>query len=120
MTADEALVEAIAAATEAFDAGNHAWGRFLLYVLRPYHGPPTAPDPAPLRAALQEAAISVPQHPTTSEARAFINALLIAYREAQTLTEHLPESIRTGDILTVPESFAEAIRALAPWMSDED
>jgi hypothetical protein len=119
MPSDEALAEAIAVATEAFDAGNHAWGRFLLYVLRPYHGPPPAPDPAPLRAALQEAAISVPQHPTTGEARAFIDALLIAYREAQTLTERLPATIRTGDILTVPDSFAEAIRALASWAEGE-
>lgn len=118
MTDDEPLREAIAEATAAFDAGNHAWGRYLLYVLRPYHGRPPAPDPAPVRVALQDAALSVPQRADAAEARAFAEALAVARRAVEAFIDGLPDTIRTGDVLVAPDAFTEALDALRPVLGD--
>lgn len=119
MTGADALQQAISEATAAFDAGNHAWGRFLLYVLRPYHGRPPAPDPSPVRIALQEAALAVPHTADAADLRAFLDALLIAHREVEAFIAHLPPDLRTGDVLVAPDAFAEAIAVLAPLFGPE-
>ncbi len=119
MTAEDALQEAVTEATAAFDAGNHAWGRFLLYVLRPYRGDPPAPDPSPVRAALQEAAVSVPHSTEAAELRAFLDALLAARRAVDAFIGRLPPDLRTGDVLLAPDAFAEAIGWLAPLFGVE-
>lgn len=115
MVEDVTLEDAIAEAMAAFDAGNHAWGRFFVYVLRPYQGIPPAPDPAPVRAALQEAALSVPQAVDAAEARAFHDALFAAHRELVAFIARLPEPLRAGDLLLAPDAFREAVERLQPW-----
>ena len=115
MAEDATLADAIAEATAAFDAGNHAWGRFFVYVLRPYRDIPPAPDASLVRAALQEAALSVPQAADAAEARAFHDTLLTAHRELTAFIAGLPESLRTGDLLLAPDAFWEAIERLEPW-----
>src|SRR5262245_34729870 len=116
MINETSLADAIAESTTAFDAANHAWGRYFLYVLRPYHGDPPAPDPAPVRAALQEAAISVPQTADINETRAFADALVAAYRAVESFVAALPEPLRIGDVLTVNEPLGEALAWLAPFV----
>ena len=115
MNDNDALREAISEATASFDAGNHAWGRYLLYVLRRYRGDPPAPDPAAVRAALQDAVLSVPQQPDIEDIRTFYAAIQIALREVEQFVALLPDVIRTGDILLVPEAFIEAADRLEPW-----
>jgi hypothetical protein len=112
---NDALVEAVAEAVAAFDAGNHAWGRYLLYVLRPYRGAAPAPDPGPVRAALREAALDVPHGPSLEEVRAFHDALLTVRGALAAFVATLPDALRTGDILLVPDAIAEAIAWLEPW-----
>lgn len=117
VTADD-LTDALAEATAAFDAGNHAWGRFYLYVLRRYQGEPPAPDAAPVRSALQEAALSVPQEATRAAACEFAAALAAVCGALAVFVDALPETLRTGDAVVAPESFEEALAALAPWVDD--
>lgn len=120
MNEDEALEQAIAAAIEAFDAGNHAWGRYLHYVLRPYRAAhPDAPSPARVRAAMQEAALSVPHSREREELRAFFNALLVARRALRDFIAALPGPLRTADLLMAPDAFAEAMTYLEPWLGDD-
>jgi hypothetical protein len=116
MTDQTSLPDAIAESTAAFDAANHAWGRYFLYVLRPYHGDPPAPDPSPVRSALQEAAISVPQSADIGEARAFADTLVAAYRAVESFVAALPDPLRTGDVLTVNEPLGEALAWLMPFV----
>jgi len=117
MNGDEALNQAIAAAIEAFDAGNHAWGRYLHYVLRPYRAEhPEAPSPARVRAALREAALTVPHSREREELRAFFNALLVARRPLRHFIAVLPDASRTADLLKAPDAFAEAMTYLEPWL----
>jgi hypothetical protein len=117
---NDALGQAIAAAIEAFDAGNHAWGRYLHYVLRPYRAEhPDAPSPARVRAALREAALSVPHSRDPEELRAFFNALLVARRALRDFIAALPDPLRTADLLMAPDAFAEAMTYLEPWLGDD-
>ena len=116
---ETALEQAIAEATSAFDAGNHAWGRFYLYVLRRYRGSLPAPDPAPVRTALQEAALAVPQTANAEEAWVFAEALAAALRELQAFIDALPDPLRAGDVLVAPGAFADALRALQPVLSPD-
>ncbi|MER3421186.1 MAG: hypothetical protein C4290_12000 [Chloroflexota bacterium] len=114
------LGQAIAAAIEAFDAGNHAWGRYLHYVLRPYRSEhPEAPSPVRVRAALREAALSVPHSREREELRAFYNALLLARRALRDFIAALPDPLRTADLLMAPDAFAEAMTYLEPWIGDD-
>ena len=117
MVRDDPLREDIEEAVAAFDAGNHAWGRFFVYVLRPYRGPLPAPDAAPVRAALQEAALAVPQATDLDEVRAFHAALLAIRRELTVFLALLPDPLRASDLLTAPDAFAEAIDLLDPWVN---
>ncbi len=116
MTPDGTLQSAIADAVSAFDEGNHAWGRFYLYTLRPYHGPDAAPDATPVRAALQEAALSVPAAPVVAEVRAFAVAIALAGQALEDFIDLLPPALRLPDVLDAPQAFAEAIAALQPWL----
>ena len=115
MTADDALRDALVEATAAFDASNHAWGRFFLYVLRPYRGGPPAPDPAPVRAAFQEAALLVPHSTDLEEVSAFAAAIVDTRRAVEAFTAALPAALRTGDVLLVPDALGEALEWLQPF-----
>lgn len=118
MTPDEALQAAIASAIAAFDSGNHAWGRFFAYVLRPYRGHPPAPTPAAVRAALQEAALSVPQAADAAAAYTFYAALVTARGELEAFIGGLPDPLHTADVLQAPQALAEAIGWLEPWANE--
>jgi hypothetical protein len=110
MNVDDTLREAIA----AFDAGNHAWGRFHLYTFRRYHDNPPAPGPAAVRAALQEAVLSVPHSGDEQEIREFRVAVSAALRELEAFIALLPDPLRTSDVLQAPEALAEALELLQP------
>ncbi len=103
------LVEAIA----AFDAGNHAWGRFYLYILRPYRGDPPPPDPTAVRAAFQDAVLTVPESADPEAIHEFTTAIRIASALVDAYVDVLPQSLRAGDLLSVPEALAEALASLA-------
>lgn len=118
MTRDLTLGEAIAEAIAAFDAGNHAWGRFYHYVVRRAPAGVGVPPVAPVRQALQEAALSVPRHGECEEARQFSAAIGLARQVVEVFVADLPSEQRTGDILLVAEAFREALDALEPWVAD--
>ena len=119
MTADAPLRDALVEATAAFDAGNHAWGRFFLYVLRPYRGDSPAPDPAPVRAALQQAVLLVPHSTDLEEVGAFAAAIVDTRRAVEAFTSTLPAPLRTGDVLLVPDALDEALEWLEPFADAE-
>ena len=73
----DALAEAVAEAIEAFDAANHAFGRFVTYVVRP-RNQPLPPTVQTVREALQEAALAVPHAPSVESAGEFLTALRAA------------------------------------------
>jgi hypothetical protein len=108
MTNDPAgrVREAIA----AFDAGNHAWGRFYLYTAR--RAANAVPDPSPVRTALQDAVLAVPHEGHDHQVREFRAAIAAAHRVIEAFIIEAPESLRTGDLLQVPEAFAEALELL--------
>lgn len=118
MQQDDRLNDAIAEATAAFDAGNHAWGRFWVYRLRGHPGGPPV-DAGALRAALQEAVLCVPQSPDVEQVAAFAAAIRVAKTEWETLIAQLPAELRDGDLLQAPDAFAEALGYLAPFVSDQ-
>lgn len=100
------LREAIA----AFDAGNHAWGRFYHYTLRRAAGP--APDASDVRAALQEAVLAVPHDGHDHQVREFRTAIAAARLAIENFILDAPETLRTGDLLEAPEALTEALELL--------
>jgi hypothetical protein len=103
---DDTIEEAIL----AFDAGNHAWGRYRLFVLA------TTPEAMAVstdavRDALQEAALSVPDArsgdsgPFLAAARAAFAALL-EYRRA------LPEGIQLSELNQATFALEETVAVL--------
>ncbi|HLZ68922.1 MAG TPA: hypothetical protein VKV26_03330 [Dehalococcoidia bacterium] len=100
------LAEAIA----AFDAGNHAWGRFRHFVL------PTAPaalavSTASVREALSEAAICVPDT-RPGEHQALLAALRQTRERLDAYAAALPAAVPRTELDQAAEDFGEAIALL--------
>ena len=110
--ARKALPAIVEEVTSAFDSANHAWGRYFLYVYRPYRGPATLPDATPVREALQEAAISIPVSDDPEELKLLAIALHDALTAVRALLAALPADLATGDIVVVPEALEEALSLL--------
>jgi hypothetical protein len=105
------LEDAIAEAVAAFDAANHAFGRFVTYAVRP-HNEPVPAEIQHVREALQEAAISVPQQPTVDEARIFLDALRAAYLAVDRFLAEPPSRYAVEEARPTPEALAEAMQVL--------
>jgi hypothetical protein len=105
------LEDAIAEATAAFDAANHAFGRFVTYAVRP-HNEPMPPEVQVVREALQEAAISVPQQPTVEDARSFLDALRVAYIAVDRFLTDPPSRYAVEEARPTPDALDEAIQVL--------
>ena len=97
-------------AIAAFDAGNHAWGRFYLYTLRRYTG--AVPDSSGVRTALQDAVLAVPHEGHDHQVREFRTAIAAALRAIEAFIADAPAPLRTGDLLQAPEALAEALDLL--------
>ncbi len=102
--------EALAEAVAAFDAGNHAWGRYRHFVL------PAEPGAAgvstqPVRDALREAAICVPD----AQAGDYLPLLAALRRTRVQLDAYLhalPPAVPRVELDLAAEAFAEAIELL--------
>ncbi len=105
------LDAAIAEAVLAFDAANHAFGRFVTYVVRP-HGEPIPPRVQVVREALQEAAISVPQEPSVEAACAFLGALRQAGDRLAAFLADPPGGYALEEAMQAPGAMEEAIAVL--------
>jgi hypothetical protein len=97
-------------AIAAFDAGNHAWGRFYLYTLHRYTG--AVPDVAGVRTALQDAVLAVPHEGHDHQVREFRTAIAATLRAIEIFIADAPEPLRTGDLLQAPEALAEELDLL--------
>jgi hypothetical protein len=105
------LEDAIAEATAAFDAANHAFGRFVTYAVRP-HNEPVPPEIQRVRETLQEAAISVPQQPSVEEAQSFLDALRAAYVAVEHFLSDPPSRYALEEARPTPDALDEAIQVL--------
>ena len=105
------LEDAIAEATAAFDAANHAFGRFVTYAVRP-HNEPVPAEIQRVREALQEAAISVPQQPTLEETRVFLDTLRTAYVAVAQFLSDPPGRYAVEEARPTPDALDEAIQVL--------
>ena len=104
------LDEAVAEAVAAFDAANHAVGRFVTYVVRP-----RGEIPARLhgvRELLQEAALAVPQETTRSAAAEFLVALRAARHGIADFLASPPSGYPLGEMLPAPDDLDEGIEVL--------
>lgn len=111
MTFINDLEYAIAEATAAFDAANHAFGRFVTYAVRP-HNEAVPPEVQAVRESLQEAAISVPQEATDAAAREFLGALRDAYVAVEQFLADPPGRYVLEEARPTPDALDEAIQAL--------
>jgi hypothetical protein len=102
---------AIAEATAAFDAANHAFGRFVTYVVRP-HNEPVPPSVHNVRAFFQEAALAVPREQTVEAAREFLAALRDAYDAVERFLADPPGGYALEEARPAPEALDEAIQVL--------
>lgn len=101
---------AIAEATAAFDAANHAFGRFVTYVVR-RGGRAIPPSVQTVREAFQEAAIAVPQESTTAAAAEFLPTLVAAQARLGAFFQSPPD-LALEEARPAEEALAEAIGVL--------
>jgi hypothetical protein len=111
MDEGEELDFAIAEAIAAFDAGNHAFGRFVTYVVRPQNQPIPAEVQA-VREALQEVAIAVPQETTTEAATEFLTALRAARESVARFLADPPGGYALEEARESIDTIDEAVQAL--------
>jgi hypothetical protein len=113
VTLDTAIAEAIA----AFDAANHAFGRFVTYVVR-QRSKAIPPSVRVVREALQEAAMSVPQEASAEAAAEFLGALRLAGERLAAFLAGPPAGYALEEAMQAPGALEEAIavleQALAP------
>ncbi len=103
-------VELLADAIAAFDAGNHAWGRYRHFVLGATPAA-LAVSTAPLREALSEAAICVPDA-QTGDSAALLAAIRAACDRLDAYRAALPAEVPRTELDAAAEDFAEAIALL--------
>jgi len=107
----EELGYAIEEATAAFDAANHAFGRFVTYVVRP-HNEPVPPAVQTVRESLQDGALSVPQDQTEAAAREFLGSLHTALDVVTRFLQQPPPGYALEEAMATPGALEEAIDAL--------
>jgi hypothetical protein len=105
------LDHAVQDAITAFDAANHAFGRFVTYAVRPRG--PLPPRIQAVRALLQDAALAVPQEITRPGAAEFLVALRAARQGVVDLLASPPPGYAVEEALPAPEALDEAIDLLA-------
>ena len=108
---DADLSAAIAEAVAAFDAANHAFGRFVTYVVRP-HGEAIPPAVRGVREALQEAAISIPPEPSVEAAAEFLDTLRLAGARLDAFLTDPPGGFALEEAMQAPGALEEAIAVL--------
>jgi hypothetical protein len=101
----------IAEAVAAFDAANHAFGRFVTYVVRP-HGEAVPRSVQVVREGLQDAALSVPQTPTVEAAGEFLAALRVAKELLDAFLAAPPAGYALEEAKAAPGALEEAIEVL--------
>ena len=107
----ERLEEAIAEATAAFDAANHAFGRFVTYAVRPRNEPVPAAVQS-VRELLQDAALLVPQESSLPAAEEFLAALRTALDGLTRFLAEPPPGYALEEARQTPEALEEAIGVL--------
>jgi hypothetical protein len=105
------LAGAVAEAVAAFDAANHAFGRFVTYVVRP-HNEPVPPSVRYVREGFQEAAISFPEAPYPAAAREFLAALRACKARLDAFLADPPSGYQVEEAMAAPEALEEAIDVL--------
>lgn len=112
------LADAVAEAVAAFDAANHAFGRFVTYVVRP-RNQPVPPAIQHVREALQDAAVLAPEATTTETAREFLDAVQEAQRRlAGFLAAPPPGYTIIEEVADAPDALAEAITLLSAALNE--
>ncbi len=107
----EELRYAIEEATAAFDAANHAFGRFVTYAVRP-HNEPVPPAVQTVRESLQDAALSVPQEQSEAAAREFLGTLQTALDAVTRFLQQPPAGYALEEAMAAPGALEEAIDVL--------
>lgn len=110
------LESALAAAVAAFDAGNHAFGRFVTYAVRPHGGIP--PSVQAVRERLQDAALAVPDAPSTDAAREFLTALKTALSAVDAFLADPPVGYALEEACVAPDALREAVEAFDGLFQD--
>ena len=103
---DEAITEAVA----AFDAANHAFGRFVTYAVRARGEVP--PRIRAVRELLQEAALAVPQEASRPAAAEFLIALRAARHGLREFLASPPSGYPLEEALPAPGALEEGIEVL--------
>jgi hypothetical protein len=104
------LHDSIADAVAAFDAANHAFGRFVTYAVRPRGDVPARIQA--VRELLQEAALAVPQEPTRPAAAEFLIALRAARHGVAGFLASPPAGYPLEEALPATGALDEAIEVL--------
>ena len=102
---------AIAEATAAFDAANHAFGRFVTYAVRP-RNQAVPPSVEAVREFLQDAALSVPQETSVEAAQDFLTALREALDGLTAFLGEPPHGYALEEARQAPGALEEAVAAL--------
>src|SRR5437870_4925337 len=103
-------VEVIEEAIAAFDAGNHAWGRYRHFVLSAAPHAQRVPTEA-VQSVLQEAAVCVPdaQAGDVGPLREAVGAVLAGLRA---YVAALPADVQRSELNEALEAFDEAVELL--------
>lgn len=112
------LADTVAEAVAAFDAANHAFGRFVTYVVRP-RNQPVPPAIQHVREALQDAAILAPEATTPVAAHAFLVALQAAQQRLGAFLAAPPSGYALEEAMAAPGALEEAITVLADALGNE-
>jgi hypothetical protein len=104
------LESALAEAVAAFDAGNHAFGRFVTYAVRPHGAVPPAVQA--VREQLQEAALAVPEVQSLGAARDFLAAVRNALDAVEAFLADPPMGYALEEARGAPEALQEAAAIL--------
>jgi hypothetical protein len=103
--------DVLAAAVAAFDAGNHAWGRYRHFVLSATPAALTV-STAPVREALSEAAICVPDAQESGDYVPLLAAVHLTRERLQGYCAALAADVPRTELDQAAESFDEAIALL--------
>ena len=106
---------AVADAIAAFDAANLAWGQFYQHAwrLRPEVERALA---QPLREAMGEAALSVPNPPSPEALHDFVQALDMARAQLQQFVDAVDPALVPGDVRDLGSLLDEAAGYLRPYV----
>jgi len=106
---------AVADAIAAFDAANLAWGQFYQHAWR-LRSEAERALAQPLREAMGEAALSVPDPPSPEALRDFVQALDVAHVQLQQFVDAVDPALVPGDVRDLGPLLDEAAGYLRPYM----